>query len=79
MSNNQDSVTPDRIAPDDAIWVCSACGKTAVDRYGEHGAHSPMWDESCMLNAVLCKRGTIIPSARVISAEPYQEEDKDGR
>lgn len=77
MSN--DPVAPDRIAPDDAIWVCSACGKTAVDRFGIIGAASPLWDESCMLNAVLCKRGTIIPGERVASAESYQEEDKDGR
>jgi hypothetical protein len=40
----------DNIAPAGRIWVCGACGKTAPDKYrGERG-----WDESCMLNAVLC-------------------------
>lgn len=62
----------DRIAPDDGIWVCGACGKTAVDRYGIEGDHSPMWDESCMLNAVLCKREGITPGQRVRKAEPYE-------
>jgi hypothetical protein len=61
-----------RKAPDDGIWVCAACGKTAVDRYGIEGPHSSMWDESCMLNAVLCKRGDITPGQRVRGAEPYE-------
>ena len=63
----------DRMAPDDGIWVCAACGKTATDRYGIEGAHSSMWDESCMLNAVLCQRGSIVPGERVRGAEPYDE------
>lgn len=62
----------DRIAPEDGIWVCVACGKTAVDRYGMEGPHSPMWDESCMMNAVLCKRGDIVPGTRVTKADPYE-------
>jgi len=41
----------ERIAPTGTIWVCGACGKTAKDRYGDTGSS---WDESCMLNAVLC-------------------------
>jgi hypothetical protein len=41
----------EHIAPPGTIHVCGACGKTARDKYGmERG-----WDESCMLNAVLCK------------------------
>lgn len=40
----------DNIAPAGRIWVCGACGKTALDKYGEDRG----WDESCMLNAVLC-------------------------
>lgn len=44
----------ERIAPEGAIWVCGACGKTARDSYGIEGAHSPGWDESCALNAILC-------------------------
>ena len=61
----------ERMAPPDGIWVCRACGKTAEDIYGTEGAHSPMWDESCMLNAVLCKRGDIVPGQRVTKAQPY--------
>lgn len=42
-----------RFAPEGEVFVCSACGKRSGDRYGslaiDHG-----WDESCMLNAVLC-------------------------
>lgn len=63
----------ERIAPADGIWVCGACGKTAVDRYGLEGPHSSGWDESCMMNAVLCKRGDIVPGARVTRADPYEE------
>lgn len=44
----------DRIAPHGAIWVCGACGKTSQDQFGIEGQHSVGWDESCMLNAVLC-------------------------
>lgn len=40
-----------RFAPTGAVWVCGACGKTSKDRYGD-GRSS--WDESCMLNAILC-------------------------
>lgn len=40
-----------RIAPDKQIWVCTACGKTSKDRYGDPGSS---WDESCMLNSILC-------------------------
>ena len=43
-----------RYAAKGTIWVCGACGKVAEDRYGIDRAHSPGWDESCMLNAVLC-------------------------
>lgn len=40
-----------RIAPAGAIWVCSACGKTSKDRYGDKNSS---WDESCMMNSFLC-------------------------
>jgi hypothetical protein len=40
-------------APEGTIWVCGACGKTA--RNSATGGVSSGWDESCMLNAVLCK------------------------
>ena len=42
-----------RFAPDGAIWVCRACGKTHKDQYGVEGEGSRDWDESCALNAVL--------------------------
>ena len=63
----------DRFAPDDAIWVCGACGKTATNRYGIVGPHTHGWDESCMLNAVLCDRGDIVPGQRVPSAKAESE------
>ena len=44
----------DRFAKPGTVWVCGACGKTSTDLYGMEGKHSPGWDESCMLNAVLC-------------------------
>ena len=47
-------MTDNRFAPEGAVWVCAACGKTAKDQYGIEGEHSRGWDESCMLNAVLC-------------------------
>lgn len=69
MQNNN------RIAPDDAIWVCAACGKTATDRYGIEGIHSSGWDESCMMNSVLCKREGITPGQRVMKADPYEPKE----
>jgi hypothetical protein len=43
---------------DGQIYVCGACGKTSPTRYGfderERHVADPGWDESCMLNAVLC-------------------------
>lgn len=70
----------DRFAPDDGVWVCAACGKTAIDRYGIEGPHSYGWDASCMLNAVLCKRGAIIPGRdRVMKVEAYKAQPPDGR
>lgn len=44
----------DRFAPEGAIWLCPYCGKTSQrDSYGIEGEHSPGWDESCALNAIL--------------------------
>lgn len=40
-----------RIAPDGHVWVCAACGKQAHDLYGDGAGE---WDESCMMNAILC-------------------------
>ena len=58
----------DRMAPPDGIWICAACGKLAEDLYGIEGEHSRGWDESCMLNAVLCKRSSINPDEPAV---PY--------
>jgi len=44
-------MTKDRIAPDGMTWVCTACGKTAKDRYQSEKFYS--WDESCVMNAIL--------------------------
>ena len=64
-------MTDERFAPDDGVWVCGACGKTATDRYGLEGPHARGWDESCMLNAVLCKREGIDPGQCVTAADAY--------
>lgn len=46
------------LAPDSQVWVCAACGKTSRSRYGfdvnGDRVASGGWDESCMMNAVLC-------------------------
>lgn len=42
------------IAPEGTIYVCGACGKTSEDEFGMVGEHSRGWDESCMMNSVLC-------------------------
>lgn len=41
------------VAPAGTIYVCGACGKLSRDKYGMQ-ALSRGWDESCMMNAVLC-------------------------
>jgi transposase len=48
MNNN-------KIAPDGAMYVCAACGKRSLDRYGEQPLDNG-WDESCMLNSMLVWR-----------------------
>ncbi len=62
---------PDRHAPNGTIWVCQACGKTAQDRYGIEGEHSHGWDESCMLNAVLCRQPRGLDWRSVASASAF--------
>lgn len=46
------------LAPEGQIYVCGACGKTSYTRYGfdenDQSQADSGWDESCMLNAVLC-------------------------
>lgn len=68
-------MSPERFAPAGAIWVCSACGKTSEhDSYGIDGKHDHGWDESCALNAVLCRNDDTLkrgPDGRVVAAEPF--------
>jgi hypothetical protein len=64
-------VSAERIAPTGAIWVCGACGKTARDRYGIEGDHSRGWDESCMLNAILCNEQKGFTRGGMYSWTPY--------
>jgi len=51
-----------RYAKAGSVYVCGACGKKSKDLYGEGGG----WDESCMLNAVLCNEvtGEVIEGTR---------------
>lgn len=67
----------DRIAPAGAVWVCGACGKTASDRYGIEGKYDYGWDESCMLNAVLCGETSLVRGdhGRVVKADPFNKEN----
>jgi hypothetical protein len=43
------------VAPEGHVFVCTACGKTSPDRYGDDPLTMKGWDVSCMLNARLCK------------------------
>lgn len=61
---------PNQIAGEGEIFVCSACGKRSKDLYGNQAIDSG-WDESCMLNAVLCDESTLVmKDGRVIKAQP---------
>jgi len=64
----------DRYALAGQVWVCGACGKTAdKDRFGIEGAVSSGWDESCMLNAILCKQDSIkTENGRVTHADAVE-------
>jgi hypothetical protein len=63
---------PDQAAPPGAIWVCGACGKQAKNRF--NGGISQHWDESCMLNAVLCdEKSLVYQGALVIKADAIPE------
>lgn len=47
------------LAPAGQVWVCGACGKRARSQFGFDAAGKSTkldrgWDESCMLNSVLC-------------------------
>jgi hypothetical protein len=64
-----------RFAPSGTLWICGACGKTHTDQYGDEGEGSRGWDESCMLNAVLCHADEIKPGDRVRSARALTDEE----
>lgn len=46
------------VAPEGNIFVCGACGKTSKSIYGDDPTGWG-WDESCMLNAVLCEADSL--------------------
>jgi hypothetical protein len=56
-------------APAGTVYVCGACGKTSSNLYGEGGGNLG-WDESCMLNAVLCDIDSLTyKEGRVVKAD----------
>jgi len=73
----RDGVTP---APDGQVWICGACGKTSPTKYGfdadEKNVAEAGWDESCMLNAVLCLTSSIMRNkqGRIVYADPVPSE-----
>lgn len=64
----------ERFAPEGAIFVCKACGKTAKDICGGKDA-SYGWDVSCSLNALLCDEKSIErdENGRVTKVELYKK------
>lgn len=66
---------PEQDAPPGTVWVCRACGKRSSNRY--NATISAGWDESCMLNAVLCDEKSLKykeGSSQVTYADPWPEE-----
>lgn len=60
-------------APEGQIFVCGACGKTSRCIYGDKrkdGTYTS-WDESCMLNAVLCYEDKKTPEGNWIAVDGY--------
>lgn len=55
------------------IYVCGACGKRSRDIYGEQAIDSG-WDESCMLNAVLCHEASYRRDDNGIHADAVKQE-----
>jgi hypothetical protein len=68
-----------RKAPDGAIFVCPACGKTSYWQYGfdEKGIADPKrssgWDESCSMWGTLCSEASLVrtPGGRVTAATAW--------
>lgn len=62
------------IAPEGAVYVCSACGKRSKDLYGQQKIDH-WWDESCILHAVLCKEDSLVfntETGYVVKADPFE-------
>jgi len=60
------------MAPEGAIWVCAACGKTSKDLYGINEPHDCGWDESCMMNAILCYEEKVLYPDGIMKYKPYE-------
>lgn len=53
------------------VFVCGACGKRSMDRYGDK-AIDRGWDASCMSNSTLCADASIEldpETGRVVKAD----------
>jgi len=57
------------VAPEGTIYVCGACGKTSKNICGDEPENSLGWDESCMLNAVLCFAKSLEETGRWVAVE----------
>lgn len=59
-------------APEGQIFVCGACGKSRKNLYPQGFEDS--WDESCMLNAILCYEESIVrdPCGRITSCNAVE-------
>lgn len=76
QSQVTDGVT---VAPEGQIYVCGACGKTSMTRYGfdsdEKRVADRGWDTSCATWATLCFKDSIerSPEGRIVSARAVPE------
>lgn len=50
-------------APDGQVFVCHACGRLSKSLIGDG---STGWDESCMMNAVLCLEASVEVRGRMV-------------
>lgn len=61
------------VAGSGQVYVCGACGKRSRDLFGNQKIDQG-WDESCMLNAVLCDEGSLVfENGRVVKADAAKE------
>ena len=69
------------VAPTGYVWVCSACGKTSMERTGEHSDASHGWDVSCFLNAVLVGDNDFVIGAngRVCQIDAIAHDPREGK